>query len=162
VYQCWDSTAFAHTRYIPVFLFRPAAPSAPLYVAARQEYLSRFAGPLRPAQKELLQTVLEPHPSDSLAQWRVPVYDGEVSDLRHITPVRNAYWSIERYQQGKVREIAALWLRSYPQTEPWDWRHRAPDFWHQLRQEALAIYPELRRQVQRDLEHHVLNAPLAP
>ncbi|MEN3026688.1 MAG: hypothetical protein ABDH31_03135 [Chlorobiota bacterium] len=161
VFECWDSTVFSQARYIPVFLFI-SGDQTPLYVAARQEYLGRFAGPLRPAQKELLRSVPQRHTTkDSTLEWRVPTYEGEVSDLQHTTPIRNLYWSIDRYN-GTETEIAVLWLRSYPQIEPWDWRRRPPDFWQQLRQEASALYPELRRHVQRDLEKHVLHAPLAP
>jgi len=127
-----------------------------------QEFLARFAGPLRPAQKELIQCVLDRRQlSDSIALWNVPTYEGEVSDLRHTTPVRNLYWSIERYGTD-VTEIATLWLRSYPQIEPWDWRLRPPNFWARLRQEALALYPELKRHVQRDLEEYVTDTPVAP
>lgn len=162
VYECWDSTVFAHPRYVPFFLFRPADRRLPLYVAAWQEYLGRFAGPLRPAQKELLRSVLQrERVSDSLCWWRIPTYEGEVSDLQHITPVRNLYWSVERYAED-VTEVAVVWLRSYPQTEPWQWRPRPAGFWQRLRQEALALYPELKRHVQRDLEHYVTHTPVAP
>ncbi|MCS6965215.1 MAG: hypothetical protein NZ473_00395 [Candidatus Kapabacteria bacterium] len=162
VYECWDSTTFAHLRYIPFFLFRPVGGYAPLYVAAWQEYLGRFAGPLRPAQKELLRSSLRPERlSDSIAVWHVPIYDEEISDLRHSTPVRNRYWSVERYT-GAIEEIAALWLRSYPQPEPWEWRYRPSEFWQELQQEANSIYLELRRRVQQDLERYVTHTPLAP
>ncbi len=162
VYECWDSTVFA-PRYVPFFLFRPLDTQAPIYVAAWQEYLTRFAGPLRPAQKEVVQVVLDwKRLSDSLAWWRIPTYAGEVSDLRHVTPVRNRYWSIERYYGGTFSESAVLWLRSFPQEEPWDWRQRPPGFWHQLREEARAMYPELKRHIERELEQYVAHSPLAP
>lgn len=162
VYECWDSVHFAQARYIPFFLFRPADPRAPLYVAAWQEFLGRFAGPLRPAQKELLQSILNRSElSDSIAQWRIPIYEGEVSDLRHTTPVRNLYWSIDRYG-ADVTELAVLWLRSYPQLEPWHPSGRPPAFWHQLQQEAHTLYPELKRHIERDLERYATHTPLAP
>lgn len=162
VYECWDSTQFV-PRYIPVFLFRPLDPRAPLYVAAWQEYLTRFAGPLRRAQKELVQVVLDRgRLSDSVAWWRVPTYRGEVSDLRHVTPVRNRYWSLERYHKGEVSESAILWLRSSPQEEPWEWHQRPPGFWHHLQREARELYPELKRHVEKELQQYVAHSPLAP
>lgn len=162
VYECWDSTHFARARYIPFFLFRPADSRAPLYVAAWQEFLGRSAGPLRPAQKELLQSLLERRDlSDSMALWYVPVYEGEVSDLRHTTPVRNLYWSIERYG-SEITELTILWLRSYPQLEPWQPAVHSPRFWQDLQREASALYPELKRHIERDLERYVTHTPLAP
>lgn len=162
VYECLDSTQVA-PRYVPVLLFRPLDARAPIYVAAWQEYLTRFAGPLRPAQKELVQIILDRQRlSDSVAWWRVPTYSGELSDLRHVTPVRNRYWSLERYDRDKVSEEAIFWLRSYPQEEPWEWQHRPPSFWQQVQLEARELYPELKRHVERQLERYVAHTPLAP
>jgi hypothetical protein len=162
VYEALDSLCFHSSRYFPAFLFVATGKRTRLYVAAWQEFLARFPGPLRPAQKELLRA----SPArwhDSVVQWRIPLYSGEVSDLQYVTPIRTAYWSVERYhgsRDGEELGIAAL--QSVPQTTPWDWRSRPPQFWQQLRQQSSAVYAELKRLVVRDLERDGSDAAPAP
>ncbi len=143
---------FFKYRYYPVFHFAVVDGSGNVterYVGAWQEYLSRFAGELRTSQKAYLQgyPLFSPLSNDELLSWRFPVFEGEVSDLKNVEPIRVSYWSLDKITgEESSEEMLILSMLSVPQPEPLKAdRKLAPEYRENILRASAGIYDQMKK-----------------
>ncbi|MES2765085.1 MAG: hypothetical protein V4642_04410, partial [Bacteroidota bacterium] len=143
----------------PVFHFAVVDASGAVterYVCGWQEYLSRFAGELRPAQKSYLQgyPLFSPTSNDAEQSWRFPVFEGEISDLKNVEPIRVSYWSLDKITgENSSEESLILGMVSVPQSEPLKAdRKMLPSYRENILQASGGIYDQMKKYLILELQ----------
>jgi hypothetical protein len=156
-------------RYYPVYHFAVVGPdgkNAERYVGAWQEFLARFSGSLREHQKELLQGFpLFPPLSDSAQHsWSFPLYEGEVSELKNIEPVRVSYWSLDKITGGdESYEALVLGMLAVPNRDAnLEERKNDPAYRENLLKMGENIYGEMKKFLILELQKRGENAAVTP